>query len=327
MPEVKRVLSIDGGGIRGLIPALVLAEIEKQTGKAIADMFDLIAGTSTGGILAMGLTIPGDGSRPKYTASDLVHLYEQEGRTIFPCNRWERVRARVWSLMEEKYSDTGIHSVLTRYFGTALFKDALAELVITSYDIERRRPHFFKRWREKENTTDSFLMVDVARATSAAPTYFEPYKLTTRDTTREYYALIDGGVFANNPSVCAFAEALRLYGKDTEFILVSLGTGEMTRPILYSDAVKWGLASWARPVMGIMFDGVSDSADYQMQWMLNEGHTGGRYIRFQCRLDRDSDRMDNACEENMRKLRLEAEGMIESRAVELSALCTVLTAR
>ena len=79
--------------------------------------------------------------------------------------------------------------------------------------------------------------------------------------------------------------------------------------------------------MGVMFDGVSDSADYQMQWMLNEGRAGGRYIRFQCRLDRESDRMDNACEENLRKLRLEAEGMIESRAVELSALCTVLTAR
>jgi patatin-like phospholipase/acyl hydrolase len=324
MGDVKKILSIDGGGIRGIIPALVLAEIEKRTNKRIADMFDLIAGTSTGGILALGLTIPGPDGRPKYTARDLVNLYEKEGQTIFPHCVRQRLRARFWSLFEEKYSDEGIHSIMEKYFGEAYFRDALTEILITSYDIERRKPHFFKRWREKENKVDNFRMVDIARATSAAPTYFEPYKLPTNDEIKKYHALIDGGVFANNPSVCAFAEALRLFGQGADFLFVSLGTGEMTRPILYDEATKWGLASWARPIMGIMFDGVSDSGDYQLQWVLNEGKAAGKYIRFQCRLDRDSDKMDNASGDNLRKLRLEAENMIDEKSKDLDALCAVL---
>ena len=354
MSGMKKILSIDGGGIRGVIPALVLAAIEDCCGKPIADIFDLIAGTSTGGILALGLTIPDDEGRPKWSARKLVELYEKEGKTIFPHTLRQKVRGMVGSVFEEKYSTKGIDKILRRYFDNTPFKDALTELLITSYDIERRTPHFFKRWREAENTVDEFTMVDVARATSAAPTYFEPYLLKTNDATKNYYALVDGGVFANNPAVCAYAEAMRIFDPDDQIMIVSLGTGESSRPIMYEDACKWGLAGWARPILGVMFDSVSDAGDYQLRWMLNTRHerakqqreeipepaTAGEpagnipdtpssntpqwYYRFQCRLDSAMDDMDNTETDNMRKLRLEAEGLISANEKELTKVCGLL---
>jgi patatin-like phospholipase/acyl hydrolase len=101
--DVFKVLSIDGGGIRGIIPAMVLAEIEERTGKPIAEMFDLIAGTSTGGILALGLAMPEDGGRPRYTASELIELYEDEGASIFS-GRVGTIR----NLFEERYPSAGV---------------------------------------------------------------------------------------------------------------------------------------------------------------------------------------------------------------------------
>ena len=90
MSDVIKILSIDGGGIRGLIPAVVLAEIEKRTGKPASELFDLIAGTSTGGILALGLTCPAADGRPRYSAERLIDLYQKEGNRIFNRSRWRR---------------------------------------------------------------------------------------------------------------------------------------------------------------------------------------------------------------------------------------------
>jgi len=98
---MQKVLSIDGGGIRGIIPAMVLAEIERRTGKRIVEMFDLVAGTSTGGILALGLTKPGQDSKPEYSAKKLIDLYEIEGGKIFSIPVWHRVHSG-WGLAEEK---------------------------------------------------------------------------------------------------------------------------------------------------------------------------------------------------------------------------------
>ena len=97
MAKRMNILSIDGGGIRGIIPAIVLAEIEKNTGSKIANLFDLIAGTSTGGILALGLTRPGNDSTPQYSASDLVTLYEEEGRNVFSRSTSQLIKSHEFS--------------------------------------------------------------------------------------------------------------------------------------------------------------------------------------------------------------------------------------
>ena len=152
-----RVLSIDGGGIRGIIPAMMLQDLEARTGKATADLFDLVAGTSTGGVLAMGLTMAGVDGRPKYSASDLVRLYSEHGGEIFERSLWHKFRA-VGSLMEEKYPAEGIEGVLGKYFSDARLQDALCDVIVTAYEIERRIPWFFKSRNAKRYETHDFLL-------------------------------------------------------------------------------------------------------------------------------------------------------------------------
>lgn len=323
MPKQIRVLSIDGGGIRGIIPAMLLAEIEKRTKKRISQLFDLIAGTSTGGILALGLTKPDKNGNPEYTATDMVDLYEKEGPNIFSRSVWHRIRA-LGNLVEEKYPATGINKVLKAYFGSARLRNVLTDVLITSYAIERRIPFFFKSSKAKTSPEKrDFLMRDVARATSAAPTYFEPLKLDIDDS--DYYALIDGGVFANNPGLCSYVEAKTLFPEADDFLVVSLGTGELTRRLPYDDVKGWGLAHWAQPLINVVFDGVSDTVDYQLEQLLSDKEGLKQYYRFQVRLDEGNDDLDDAGATNLRVLKLLAEAIIRDNDDDLKALSEQLT--
>jgi patatin-like phospholipase/acyl hydrolase len=128
-----RILSIDGGGIRGIIPALVLAELERRAGKPVAELFDLIAGTSTGGILACGLTIPGDGGRPRWHAEELVALYEKEGPHIFDRSLLKRITS-LEGIIDERYPNRPLHDVLRRYFGDARLRNALTRVLVPAYE-------------------------------------------------------------------------------------------------------------------------------------------------------------------------------------------------
>ena len=321
MSETIRILSIDGGGIRGIIPAMVLAEMEQRTGKPTAQLFDLIAGTSTGGILALALTKPGDAGQPQYTATDLVGLYEQQGRTIFARSPWHIV-VSLEELRRPKYTADGIETVLQQYFGEARFKDACAPTMITSYNIETRGPYFFKSWQAKADPTRDFPMRAVARATSAAPTYFPPAQVPVQDPT-SYAPLIDGGVFANNPTLCAYAEARVLHPGTDRFLVVSLGTGQHTRSISYDEAKNWGLAEWAQPLLSVVFDGVSSAVEYQ----INELVGSQNYFRFQADLTMGSDDMDNATPSNIHALKVTAqEEIIEKSDDILKTLCAQLVA-
>lgn len=321
MSKKVRILSIDGGGIRGIIPAMILAEIEKQTNKPISSLFDLIAGTSTGGILAIGLTVPDDRGNPKYKAEHLVELYEKQGETIFSRSVWHRIRA-VGSLVEEKYPSKGIESVLENYLGNARLKDVLTEVLVTGYEIERRIPWFFKsRYAKDKNKKGyDFPLTKVARSTSAAPTYFEPALLKT-DNNRDYYAIVDGGVFANNPAMCAYAEAKSTHPQADDFLVVSLGTGEFTRPLIFDEVKGWGLAQWAQPILSVVFDGVSDTVDYQLKQLLEPNK---QYYRFQTRLNVGNDDMDDASQTNIRILKLLAEALIRDYQEKIKSLCKQL---
>lgn len=324
MVHCIKVLSIDGGGIRGVIPAMILADIEKRTQKPIAELFHLIAGTSTGGILALGLTKPDAQGKPEYAAEKLIALYQTEGKRIFSSPLKHTIRA-VWSLWDEKYPSEGIERVSYEYFGEARLKDALTDVLIASYEIERRSPYFFKSRDAKTKEGHDFSMRHVARATSAGPTYFEPLKIETKNST-DYYALIDGGVFANNPAMCAFVEAKSNYPHEDDFLVVSLGTGELTRPLPYEKAKDWGLAAWAKPLLSVIFDGVSGTVDYQLKRLLPPGKDGiRRYYRFQARLDKPNDDLDDVSPGNIRALRLLGEALIRDNDQTLDILCDQLT--
>jgi patatin-like phospholipase/acyl hydrolase len=321
-----RILSIDGGGIRGLIPALVLAELERQTGRAIADCFDLIAGTSTGGILALGLAKPGPDDRPQHRAQDLADLYLLEGGRIFHGGGFRHL-TNPMGIRAAKYPAEGIEDVLREYFGETRLKEALTELLVTAYDLEKRDPFFYRSRRAALDPRYDVPMRVAARATSAAPTYFEPAQVRWPG---ERDVLVDGGVFANNPALCAYAEGcqrLRETGSPgREILLVSLGTGNYTRPYRYEEARTWGVAGWARPILDVIFDGVGDTVDYQLRQILPPLPDGtGGYHRFQTTLDPDLSEMDDTSPAHLEGLHRMAERILTDQAREIEALARRLS--
>ena len=220
------ILSVDGGGIRGIIPATVLSEVERRTGRPIAALFDLVAGTSTGGILAAMLTVPDGLGQPRYTAQEALAAYLEHGGAIFRRNPL-RQAATLGGLIRPTYSPRALERMLDRYLGQARLHATLTEILVTAYDMDSATPWFFKTSfaRQHRGPLDDPLLSQVVRATTAAPTYFPPLALEGR-------CLVDGGVFASNPALCAYAEARNMYPGERDFLLLSLGTGlqEHARP-------------------------------------------------------------------------------------------------
>lgn len=320
-----KILSIDGGGIRGVIPAVLLKEIEEKTRKPISGLFDLVVGTSTGGILAAGLTVPTSGKRPKFSAKDMLELYTERGKDIFQRSFWRGVTS-IGGLSDEQYDHEPLERILKQRLGNAALTDCLTPVVITSYDIERRQPYFFKTTRARQSVDRNHYLRDVARATSAAPTYFEPELVRSFAKRPTRRVLIDGGVFVNNPSLCAFSEAISEGKKSQEIIVVSLGTGITNREIPFEDAKDWGALGWVRPIISVMMDGVSDAADYHMRQLLpDEKHKAKqRYFRFDKELDLALDDMDAVGAGNINNLKEEAAKILAKQKDEVRRLIALL---
>ena len=304
-----RVLAIDGGGIRGLIPALVLTELERRAGRQAFELFDLIAGTSTGGIIACALCAP-----DPLPASELVKLYEDEGPNIFHRSIFQRIRSAE-GVIDEKYDDAALERALERFLGHKRLAETNPDLIVPSYDMALPGPYFFKTSKARETAAgDDFPLSIVARATSAAPTYFEAAEAGER-------ALVDGGVFAVNPAMCALAEVLNAEGVSArDVVLLSLGTGERTHKRSFDEIKDWGLAKWARPILDVVFDGVSDAVNYQLERVLS----ADRYWRLQVELTVASNDLDDASEDNLAKLRGQAEELIGARSADLDAVVAKL---
>lgn len=315
---MKKILSIDGGGIRGIIPALLVAEIERLTGKPACNLFDYIAGTSTGGIIAVGLACPESfgAAKPKYRAHDLADLYAKEGSAIFHHSFWHRVEA-LGKLMGPEYDGAGAANVFANYFGTWDLKSCLTRVLVTAYEIESRMPTFFKSWEaQAEFSVKNYRLSDVARATSAAPTFFPPAKF-------EGKVFIDGGVFANNPTMCVLAEVKKLHPEES-VLVVSLGTGNADRPISYELAKSWGLAGWAAPLFDILIDGVSDTVDYQARQLVESGKLSGCYYRFQTDIPREIQEMDDVHPQTIELLQAWASRLITARGSDITKICELL---
>jgi patatin-like phospholipase/acyl hydrolase len=301
-----RVLAIDGGGIRGLIPALVLAELERRAERRVFELFDLIAGTSTGGIIACAVCAPNP-----LPAERVAAIYEEEGPAIFDRSVWQRIRSAE-GLLDEKYDAGALDRALESFIGDKRLADAIPELIVPAYDMTEPGPFFFKTRNARERQGEDFPLTVVARATAAAPTYFEPLPVRGR-------ALVDGGVYAVNPAMSAFAEVLRVQ-PSAEVVLLSLGTGQCTRSRRFADVDDWGLVEWARPILDVVFDGISDAVDYQLRHVLG----GDRYWRLQVELTRASDDLDDASPENLRELRHHAEELIAASSDDLDSVIEAL---
>ncbi|MBM3131450.1 MAG: patatin [Chloroflexi bacterium] len=327
MEKLTRILSIDGGGIRGIIPGQVLVALEHKlkdrTGNPdarIADFFDLIAGTSTGGILTCIYLCPDlkkDPPHPRFSAQEAVDLYLERGGKIFDVSTWQRVRS-VGGIRDEKYSEHELEEVLKEYLGELKLSQLLRPCLITAYDIERRRTKFFTSHDAVNKEMHDYRVRDVARATSAAPTYFQVEKMAS--LTEVPYALIDGGVFANNPTLCAYAEARnKLPGKPIakQMAVLSIGTGYVKNPYEYKDARNWGVLQWVRPLFDIMMSGVSETVDYQLKQMFDAVGAPAQYLRINSDLLFASPDMDDASKENLVHLKQEGTRIAEDFDSEL----------
>lgn len=322
MSETVRILGIDGGGIRGLIPALVLSRLERAAGVPATRMFDLIAGTSTGAILAAGLTKP-----DPLPADALANLYIARGGEIFSRSPISYIRAAVSG---PKYDAAPLERVLSDCLGDAPLSACTTPTLIPCYDIERREAHFFKSWRAagrlnpKGETAAAvdFAIRDVVRAATAAPTYFSPALIHSRSGER--LAAVDGAIYANNPAMCALAEARVIFPNASRFVVVSLGVGEFRKAIPYDNAKNWGLLAWAPPVIDCAMDGTADSVHYQISECFS---ANVEYHRFQIGLNGPSgasDCIDDASGHNVGRLLARAADLIRNRADDLDRLAQTL---
>lgn len=290
--KMRRILSLDGGGIRGLVSCLWLAGVEQalaQAGKpGLPQAFDLLAGSSTGAIVASGLAI---GLAP----IKMADLYRDHRHAIFP-GIAERLWTRAGGLLAAgvsapKYDAKGLEQVLKQVFGDATMGDAQVPLLITAYDTVSRTPVMFKSFNAKHRDLPLW---EVCRASSAAPTYFPAHAMRIEG---QDCALIDGGVVANNPTACAIAEALRKDAQvdnSRDLVVLSVGTGERTRSISLASAREWGALEWAVPIIDVLFDGNTDSVDYIARQLVGDG-----YFRMQEHLHIGLDDLDDTSSTNL----------------------------
>ena len=262
-----RILALDGGGIRGIVTVVLMQRLTAEAGlEDWLESADLLAGTSTGGLIALGLArgIP---------LEELRDLYETEGETIFD-DSWLDDLKDLGRVTGAEYSLKGLKRVLRRLFGAARLHHLRKRVLITSFDLDNQDPDPSRRtWKPKlfhnfpgPDSDGGSPVWKVGLSTAAAPTYFPSFE-----------GSIDGGVYANNPSMCGLAQALdsrrRRPAALDDIVLLSLGTG-VSLTYIKGQSVDWGYAQWAQPIVTLMLDGVSGIADFQCRQIL-----GSRYHR------------------------------------------------
>lgn len=256
-----RILALDGGGIRGVYTAVLLQRLAKQA-PGFTDRADLLAGTSTGGILALGLA-------SGISIDALIRLYEENGGDIFARGLWHKIR-ELGELFGPKYGNKYLVRMAQTAFGNATLNDLLPRhVVIPTFDLDNEaKPPAPRMWKAKffhnyagPDSDGDQKVADVALRTSAAPTYFTVYQ-----------GFVDGGVIANNPSMAAVAQALDAgTGRQqlTDLRLFSVGTG-ITPAYVAGSTLDWGLVQWAPKLPDIMLEGGMGVADYQCARLLGD---------------------------------------------------------
>ncbi len=263
--QYYHILSLDGGGIRGVITATLLSRLEKAC-PGFLSKIDLVAGTSTGGILALALA---SGLQPER----IIDLYIQTGPKIFKKDFWDDVRD-LGQLIASDYENGELYQAVCDILGDQTLGQLPKKVLISSFELYAHHPKPGEKpcWKAKffENfdhpgSDASEMVADVALRTSAAPTYFPIYQ-----------GFADGGVVANNPSMCALAQAMdKNTGKQRlgKIALLSVGTGSFPQTLDVQNS-PWGLVQWAPHLVSLMLEGGSGLADYQCRQML-----GSRYLR------------------------------------------------
>lgn len=287
------ILSVDGGGIRGVIPAHIISLFEKYWGLQSAEVFDAFAGTSTGGIIAIALTTPDLKymNKPRYWASDIENLYVKNGAQIFD-DSWLHWITTLDGLIAPKYNATNLQKLLTQMLGTTTLEEVIKDLFVISFDITTYQPFLFENIDHK--TLHNSHLVNVALSTSAAPYYFPSHQDLQQN-------LVDGGVVADNPALWAYFEALKHSPQvlDKDVYIFSIGTG--TFPQAPDTTTHAGLLQDINPIINELFDGSVDIVGEAFSALSAKNKV--HYIRWQPSLTKSSQQaLDNTAPENIQEL-------------------------
>ncbi|KAH9316387.1 hypothetical protein KI387_025014 [Taxus chinensis] len=329
--DMTTILSIDGGGVRGIIPATILQFLEEKLQELdgpdvrLADYFDVIAGTSTGGLVTGMLTAPNAENRPLFAAKDITHFYLEHCPSIFPAKKgflgW--LRSLYAFIRGPKYFGDYLHSLVHKMVGNIRLHQLLTNVVIPTYDIHLEQPVIFSTFEAQQNILKDAYLSDICIATSAAPTYLPAYYFKTKDSlgnTREFN-LIDGGVAANNPTLLAINEVAKeslkpdqqwvcpSKAKDhSKFLVLSIGTGYKTTRYRAIDAAKWGLLSWLSkngrtPILDTFMQSSSDMVDIHASVIFQAHNSEQNYLRIQENgLTGDASSVDISTKDNLENL-------------------------
>jgi predicted acylesterase/phospholipase RssA len=338
-----RVLAVDGGGVRGILPSRVLAALEEMTGRPTAELFDLAVGTSIGGIGVLSLARPGTDGRPMCSAEDLMAFFTDRAADIFPgpSLNWPRSLRELEDMVRRpthsvavlginrevgnaRYSPEGLRRALEDRLGDATLGDAIVDVVVTSYDVRGQRPIVFRSSDVRAGVEPDRSMLEVAMATAAAPTYFPAVEAEAGGG--EPLVLVDGGVFASSPAMLAYVEGVRLarkldLGAETVEV-VSLGTGAApARPELtHADFVGKSWFKLAQAIFEAAQVGQSSVNDEMLGTLL-----AGRYWRFDTTLAEGvSMSMDDTTPDNLAALHRLATALVGRRIGDLHRLAAHL---
>lgn len=296
--NLTTILSIDGGGVRGIIPGKILEFLESQLQKLdgqdarLADYFDVISGTSTGGLVTAMLSAPDDSGRPIFAADDIVPFYRQNCASIFPQeeHNWQ------WYLkifVNPRYDGTYLHNLINEKLGETRLSQALTHVVIPTFDIKLLQPAVFSSYKIETKPSMNAKLSDICIGTSAAPTYFPSYYF---ENENEEFNLVDGGVCANNPTLVAISESTRGSSKSKSkaadlrnLLVLSLGTGAAKKAEKYNakTAATWGLLNWLlgdnmeSPLLTCINEGITDMVDYHLAVIFGNIDSADNYLRIQ----------------------------------------------
>lgn len=304
------ILSIDGGGVRGIIPATILAYLESQLqeldGKdaRLADYFDVIAGTSTGGLVTAMLTAPNEHNRPLFAAKDIKEFYLEHSPKIFPQNRglFASIRNTLKLLNGPKYDGAYLHHIIREKLGESRLHQTLTNVVIPTFDIKNMQPTIFSSYEVKDSPLLDARLSDICISTSAAPTYLPAYHFKNQDdqgNVREFH-LIDGGVAANNPALLAINQVTKqMFNQHPDFfpikameverlLVISIGTGSAKLEKKYSAkmAASWGVLGWllnggSTPLVDVFSQASGDIVDLLNFVVFQAFHSEDKYLRIQ----------------------------------------------
>jgi predicted acylesterase/phospholipase RssA len=352
LQEDRYILCLDGGGMRGVIPATILGRIEQKMlslgdDRPLYSHFDLVAGTSTGGLIALALTAPsGSGSllpmrqvpvanqqespktrRSKTTSriypgpdmQSVVDIYLKYGKVIFPKNQSFLQLNVIGQLFNQKYDDNSFVGILSRIFGDLRMDEALVPTMVVTYDCTQDQPYIISSYERGD-----IPMREAAHATSAAPTYFSPVNIIEK-STGEHRTLIDGGVIANNPVLYAYMEAKKLFPSAKRFHVLSLSTAS-TPYHLSADSTGNGVIGWLDPTKGTPIYRVYASSQMRASNDIASSITDLEYVRIHGSIGK-SVRLDDTDPKVLAGMVKEADRIYVENEPAITAFCLPLTQR